>query len=153
MVVRLTPITGDDVVPLEKVTVHPEQDNFIAPNPVTIAQARFAKGAYDFCIWNDDTRVGLIAILDLKEHGDLDDIDDPDAAYVWRLLIGKDYQGKGYGRAAMAFAEDWARKRGKPVVQIQAVETNAAAVGLYEALGYVKTGKRAGSEIQLEKRL
>lgn len=153
MVVRLTPMTGADVVPLEKITVYPHQDNFIAPNPITIAQARFAKGAYDFCIWDEDERVGLIALIDLAEADDLDEIDDPQAAYVWRLLIGKDNQGKGYGKATMALAEDWARARGKPVMQIQAVEDNTAAIGLYEKLGYVKTGKRAGSEIQLEKRL
>lgn len=43
--------------------------------------------------------------------------------------------------------------RGCPLVQIQAVEDNDAAIGLYESLGYEKTGKRAGKEIQLEKKL
>jgi len=153
MDVRLKPITGADVLPLEKITVTDEQDRFVAPNPITIAQARFEKGAYDFCIWDGDRRVGLIALIDMSEHDDLDEIDDPNAAYVWRLLIGQDLQGKGYGKAAMHLAEDWAKMRGCPLVQIQAVEDNGAAIGLYESLGYKKTGKRAGKEIQLEKKL
>jgi len=151
--IRLKPITLKDVAPLFYVQVSDEQDIFVAPNPVTIAQARFKKGAYDFCIWNDDTRVGLIALIDMAEHEDRDEIDDPEAVFVWRLLIGEEFQGKGFGTAAMGLAEDWARKRGKPLMQIQAVETNAVAITLYERLGYRRTGKMLGEEIQLEKRL
>lgn len=147
------PITGADVVPLENITVRPDQDRFIAANIVTIAQARFETGAYDFCLWDGDTRVGLIALIDMAEHDDRSEIDAPDAVYVWRLLIGTDFQRQGYGKAAMAFAEEWGRQRGRQRMQIQAVEDNAAAIGMYQSLGYVLTGKRAGSEVQLEKLL
>lgn len=147
------PVTGADVVPLENITVHPDQDRFIAPNIVTIAQARFETGAYDFCLWDGDTRIGLIALIDMAEHEDREEIDAPDAVYVWRLLIGKDFQRQGYGQAAMAFAEDWARKRGRRCVQIQAVEDNAPAIAMYQSLGYALTGNRSGKEVQLEKLL
>ncbi len=147
------PITGKDVSPLEKITVHADQDRFIAPNIVTIAQARFETGAYDFCLWDGDTRVGLIALIDMAEHEDREEIDAPDAVYVWRLSIGKNFQRQGYGKAAMAFAEDWARERRRRCVQIQAVEDNAAAIGMYQSLGYALTGKRSGKEVQLEKAL
>ncbi|MDX8353123.1 GNAT family N-acetyltransferase [Cognatiyoonia sp. IB215182] len=145
------PVTGADVVPLENITVHPEQDRFIAPNIVTIAQARFETGAYDFCLWDGDTRVGLIALIDMAEHDDREEIDDPEAVYVWRLLIGKDFQRRGHGKAAMDFAEDWARKRSRRCVQIQAVEDNVAAIAMYQALGYTLTGHKSGKEVQLEK--
>lgn len=151
MAIDLRPIRGEDVVPLENITVRADQDRFIAPNIVTIAQARFETGAYDFCIWNGDTRVGLIALIDMAEHEDREEIDAPDAIYVWRLLIGQDYQGQGFGKAAMAFAEDWARKRGRRCMQIQAVEDNHAAIGMYQSLGYTLTGKMSGVEVQLEK--
>ena len=153
MGVDLRPVTLADVVPLEKVTVRADQDSFVAPNPITIAQVRFETGAYDFCIWDGDARVGLLAVIDMAEHEDREEIDDPDAVYIWRLLIGSAYQGKGYGTAAIRFAENWARERGRSLVQIQAVDTNVAAIGLYEALGYVRTGRMSGKEAQLEKRL
>ena len=153
MTIRLTPIAGDDVVPLGNMTVRDDQDRFIAPNVFTIAQARFHTGAYDFCIWNDNQRVGLIALIDMAEHDDLDDIDNPDAVFVWRLLIGTDFQRRGFGTAAMALAEEWTLGRGKTLVQIQAVEDNDAAISLYRSLGYVPTGRMSGNEIQLEKRL
>ncbi|WP_108813336.1 GNAT family N-acetyltransferase [Loktanella sp. Alg231-35] len=147
------PIIGADVVPLENITVHADQDRFIAPNIVTIAQVRFKTGAHDFCLWNDQTRVGLMALVDMVEHKDRHKIDAPDAIYVWRLLIGQDFQRQGYGAAAMAFAENWGRARGRRVMQIQAVEDNAAAIAMYQSLGYVLTGKRSGVEVQLEKLL
>ncbi len=153
MAVVIKPITLKDVVPLHKLSVRDEQDNFIAPNAVTIAQARFETGAYDFCIWDNDRRVGLIAVIDMSEHDQRTEIDDPEAIYVWRLLIDKDSQGKGYGTAAMNWVEAWTKARGRTLIQIQAVETNDAAIKLYEKLGYTKTGKRDDSEIQLEKRL
>ncbi len=149
--IDIRPITMDDVVPLHKVTVRADQDRFIAPNAVTIAQARFETGAYDFCLWDDDTRVGLMALIDMAEHDDRSEIDAPDAVYVWRLLIGTEFQGNGFGSAAMAFAEDWGRKRGRRCVQIQAVEDNAAAIGMYQSLGYALTGKMSDGEVQLEK--
>jgi diamine N-acetyltransferase len=153
MPTELRPITMDDVVPLHKVTVDEDQDEFVAPNAITIAQARFETGAYDFCIWDGDQRVGLLALIDMSEHDDRSDIDAPDGAYVWRLLIGKDAQGQGYGTAAMAFAEDWARQRGCRVVQVQAVARNTAAIKLYQTLGYTLTGKESDGEVQLEKPL
>ncbi|MDX8349208.1 GNAT family N-acetyltransferase [Cognatiyoonia sp. IB215446] len=145
------PVTLQDVVPLHDVTVRDDQDRFVAPNAITIAQARFETGAYDFCLWDGDIRVGLIALIDMAEHEDLEEIDDPEAVYVWRLLIGKDFQQQGHGKAAMDFAEDWARERGRRCVQIQAVEDNMAAIAMYQALGYTLTGHKSGKEVQLEK--
>ena len=151
MATAIRPITRDDVRPLHDITVRPDQHNFIAPNTMTIAQTRFETGAYDFCIWDGDTRVGLIALIDMAEHEYKTEIDAPDAAFVWRLLIGMGFQGQGHGTAAMKFAEEWARRRGRRVMQIQAVETNADAIRIYESLGYARTGKLDGREVQLEK--
>jgi diamine N-acetyltransferase len=153
MPTELRPITMDDVGPLHKVTVRDDQSDFVAPNAVTIAQARFETGVYDFCIWDGDRRVGMLALIDMSEHEDRSEIDAPDGAYIWRLLIGQDAQGKGYGTAAMAFSEEWARQRGCRVVQVQAVESNTAAIAFYERLGYALTGKMSDGEVQLEKLL
>ncbi len=153
MPLEARPITGKDVVPLENITVHADQDRFIAPNILTIAQARFETGAYDFCLWDGDRRIGLIALIDMAEHEDRGEIDAPDAVYVWRLLIGKDFQRRRYGTAALGFAENWARNRGRRCVQIQAVEDNHVAIAMYQSLGYVLTGQRSGKEVQLEKPL
>ena len=153
MTTALRPVTLQDVAPLHKVIVRDDQDGFVAPNAITIAQARFETGAYDFCIWDGEQRVGILALIDMSEHDDVTEIDDPNAVYVWRLLIGKDAQGAGHGTAAMRFAEDWGRARGRSVVQVQAVQENKAAIGFYQSLGYALTGREADGEVQLEKPL
>ena len=153
MPTELKPITIHDVVPLDRVKVRGDQDSFVAPNAITIAQARFETGAYDFCIWDGEVRVGLLALIDMAEHEDIYPEDDPNAAYVWRLLIGEDFQGAGHGSAAMRFAEDWGRGRGRAKVQVQAAADNAAAINFYESLGYVLTGREVEKEVQLEKLL
>jgi diamine N-acetyltransferase len=94
------PMTGADVIPLEGVTVREAQEDFVAPNIVTIAQARFRAGAHDFCLWDGGQRVGLLALIDLAEYDKRKDADHPNGVYVWRLLIGSDFQGKGYGTAS-----------------------------------------------------
>ncbi|SEW42932.1 Acetyltransferase (GNAT) family protein [Cognatiyoonia koreensis] len=151
MAVLLKAITSADIGPLSQINVREDQKDFIAPNPITIAQVRFEKGAYDFCIWDGETRVGLIAVIDICENDEPEEIDHPEAVYVWRLLIGAGFQGKGYGTAAIGQIEDWAAKRGRPLVQIQAVAENNAAIRLYEKLDYRRTGKMSDGEIQLEK--
>ena len=151
MSVRLEPVTQADIIPLKDVRVSDGQEFYVRDNTITIAQVRFTPGAYDFCIWDGDTRVGLLALVDHTETDDLSEIDHPQAVYVWRLLVGMFFQGKGYGKAAMAFAEDWARQRGRPLVQVQAVESNETAITVYQSLGYSLTGKRLGEEVQLEK--
>ena len=153
MPTELKPVTIHDVVPLDSVKVRADQDSFVAPNTITIAQARFETGAYDFCIWDGDTRVGMLALIDMAEHEDIQPEDDPNAAYVWRLLIGAEYQGAGHGTVAMRFAEDWGRARGRSKVQVQAAADNAVAIGFYQYLGYALTGQQAGKEVQLEKLL
>ena len=149
--IEARPITLDDVVPLHDLAVRPDQDRFVAPNAVTIAQARFETGAHDFCLWHGPTRVGLLALIDMADHEDRTPMDAPDAVYIWRLLIGTAFQGQGFGKAAIGLAEEWARSRGRRCVQITAVEDNTAAIAMYRALGYALTGQRAGSEVQLEK--
>lgn len=153
MAISIRPIALSDIRHLANVTVRPDQDAFVAPNTATIAQARFETGAFDFCIWDDETRVGLLAVIDMSIYPERDAMDHPEAVYIWRLLIGDAFQGKGYGSAAIAFAEDWGRKRGLTRAQIQAVETNTDAIKLYERRGYTLTGQRDEDEVQLEKLL
>lgn len=55
--------------------------------------------------------------------------------WVYYLAVAPDRRGRGTGRALMAAAEDWLRRRGAPKLQLMVREDNAAALGFYEALG------------------
>jgi ribosomal protein S18 acetylase RimI-like enzyme len=67
--------------------------------------------------------------------------------FVYGVEIAEDRRGRGLGRAAMAFTEDEARRRGIATVALNVFGGNDAARGLYRSLGYRETA------ILMEKRL
>ncbi|MEV6237535.1 GNAT family N-acetyltransferase [Lentzea sp. NPDC051838] len=62
------------------------------------------------------------------------------------LMVAEDARGMGVGRALTTDLVDWARGSGFAAVQFNAVvDTNAAAVHLYESLGFVTLGIAPGA--------
>lgn len=153
MTVSLRPVTRDDLSELFKIKVTAKQSRYVAPNEFTLAQAPYETGSYVFVIRANDVRVGLIALIDMTEHDDVKPEDDAESGYIWRLLIGEQFQGQGFGSAAINLACDWARDRGRPRMSIQAVIDNAEALGLYERLGFEPTGVIVEGEAQLIRQL
>ena len=62
-----------------------------------------------------------------------------DALWVYSVRIDEDHRGRGYGRAAMLFAEEEARRLGFPRIALNVFGGNAVARGLYRSLGYEET--------------
>jgi L-amino acid N-acyltransferase YncA len=62
------------------------------------------------------------------------------------LMVAKQARGKGVGRALTTDMISWARRSGFAAIQFNAVvETNTAAVLLYENLGFVTLGTAPGA--------
>lgn len=153
MTITLRPVVKDDLAALFDLKVRPDQSKFVAPNEITLAEAPFEKGAFVFVILSDDVRVGLIALIDMTQQDDAAPEDEPESMFIWRLMIGADYQGKGFGTSAIELACDWARAQGRPRISIEVVSTNDAAITLYEKLGFARTGVMFGDEAQMAKPL
>jgi GNAT superfamily N-acetyltransferase len=58
--------------------------------------------------------------------------------FVYELYVDEAHRGHGYGRAAMVFAEEEARRRGLERVSLNVFGGNAVARGLYRSLGYAE---------------
>ena len=56
-------------------------------------------------------------------------------AWVYFLAIEPSLRRMGFARTMMSAAEQWARARGAPRLNLMVRETNAAAVSLYESMG------------------
>jgi ribosomal protein S18 acetylase RimI-like enzyme len=56
--------------------------------------------------------------------------------FVYDIHLDEQYRGRGYGRAAMVFAEEEARRRGIDRVALNVFGGNEVARGLYRSLGY-----------------
>lgn len=71
----------------------PEEQGFVAPNVVSLAQAWvFYEQARPMVIFADEVAVGFLMLdydLPTREAG------------IWRLMIASEHQGKGYGTAAV----------------------------------------------------
>ena len=101
-------------------------------------------------LWAGDTAVGLIAMVDLHpDHPDLTADDPKNAAYLWRLMIDKAHQGKGYGRDAMQIAFRQARAWGRDTFCVDVADREDSALGFYRRFGLEPTDRVVHGERML----
>jgi ribosomal protein S18 acetylase RimI-like enzyme len=92
-----------------------------------------------FVLEKDALIIGCIVVSSLKdpEYKSVSWLT-PDTGnlYIHRLAVHPDYQGKGYARQLMDFAEDMARTRGAISVRLDTFSRNKRNQKLYEQRGY-----------------
>lgn len=71
---------------------------------------------------------------------------DPPSAFVEGLVVGAPARRCGVGRALMAAAEGWARRRGAQSMRLRSGATRGDAHGFYRALGYQEAKAALGFE-------
>jgi GNAT superfamily N-acetyltransferase len=75
--------------------------------------------------------VGLVTL-----HPDTDHFTGHPRAHVDHLTVAAEAEGRGVGRALMAFAEQWAREKGCREVVLDVFATNTGAIAFYEQCGF-----------------
>ena len=153
--IRLEKVNGKNVWELIKLTVTPEQKNFVASNTTSIIEAYTAitgnGHAFPFGIYDDDTPVGFLMIgFDKDDYWE----DAPAIATgnysLWRLMVDTNYQNRGYGRKALELALDFVRTFpcGEAEYCYLSYEPeNTVAKKLYHSFGFVENGEMDGDEI------
>ena len=68
---------------------------------------------------------------------------DPPALFVENVAVVPEWQGRGFGRALMAFAEEHARATGLAEVALYTNQKMTENLRFYAAIGYVETGRRS----------
>lgn len=151
---KLEPVTRHNIRQLLKLRVHEDQRDYIASNTESIVEAYLALSsgghAWPFGIYDDDTPVGFLMI----GYGADEEWENPPAfareGYsLWRLMIDRAYQGRGYGWAAIGLALDFIRTFpcGRAETCYLSYEPdNARARSLYLSLGFEETGDMDGDE-------
>ncbi|WP_315122457.1 GNAT family N-acetyltransferase [uncultured Clostridium sp.] len=143
--VELRKITFDNFDECIKLEPKEEQKSFVASNIRSLAQAYVALTNNEcipmpYAIYDNDIMVGFIML----SYTAADKNNDENAYWVWRLMIDKGQQGKGYGKEAMAKALELIRSfpHGEAsAVYLSYEPENVAAKALYASLGFVETGK------------
>jgi diamine N-acetyltransferase len=116
--------------------VDESQSNFVAGNTYSLAQAwLFPQYARPFAIYNNDTMVGFLML-------DLEGLTEYNSIFLWRMMVDKRYQGKGYGKAAMQEAIKHVVSEYNPeTFRTSIVPGNDGAERLYKNLGFMPNGE------------
>jgi diamine N-acetyltransferase len=143
-VVSLREITAETLRSILNLKVAPQQEHCVAPNAVSIAEAHFSDRAWFRAIYADETPVGFLML----ELPDPNDPDDAPVYFLWRLMIGADHQGKGYGRRAIELLVDHVRALpGATALLTSYVPGEAGPRDFYRKLGFVETGEIDDGEV------
>lgn len=139
--VELKPITKDNYRDAVRLQVAEGQENFVAPNSVSLLDALYHPELHAMPqgIYDDETMVGFI----MPVEPDPEEGEEVIEGEIWimRFMIGADFQGKGYGKAGMLKFMDWAKAQKKyTVVKLSYVPANDRAKGMYESVGFVEEG-------------
>ena len=134
-------VLRDHLWDLITLSVRPDQNDLVSSNMKTFAEAPFEPGARVWGLWDADTPVGLMAMVHPAEYPFHAPEDDREAAYLWRLMIAADRQGKGYGRAAIGMAVAVARDWNCPRLTAGVSDVGHSNLGFYERLGFRWTGR------------
>ena len=135
------------------------QKGFVAPNDFSLLEAYLAVGsdcrAFPFGIYCDKKPVGFLMIgFNEAAMYEMYDETPPESLKnnysIWRLMIDKRYQNRGYGREAIRLALDFIRTWpcGKAeYCELSYEPENAVARDLYHSFGFVENGEMDGDEI------
>ncbi|MCP4583230.1 MAG: GNAT family N-acetyltransferase [candidate division Zixibacteria bacterium] len=138
MNIRLEPVTKENWEEVLKLKVHAHQEKFV-PLPAESLAVAYIKPwdeAVDpYAIYVDKTMAGLYYLSYTPGS--------PDNYWIGGFIIDKNYQGKGYGKAAlMAILKQI--KQLHPncrVAKLTVEKDNDMAQKLYKGLGFSDTGK------------
>lgn len=141
--VELRKITKENFEEVIRLSVAENQISFVASNVYSLAQAGiYSDTAFPFAIYANDNLVGFVMMgyYEKESHYTL-----------WRFMIDKEYQGKGYGKKALKLAINYMIQNFK--VKELGTGThcqNFVAQNLYKSVGFKETGEVDGNQIGMK---
>lgn len=143
MSIILREVTREDLEAVCALEVTSEQKDLITPNVMTLAEAQFEAGALVRAMWRNEQAIGLLAMIRPSAYPLDEDITiRRDLAYIWRLMIGKDFQGQGLGTIALDEAKRTAIDWGYDGMSLTVGGMPHSATTFYEHYGFALTGRR-----------
>ena len=146
--ITLRKITAENLWQIVALEVGQEQRRFVADNTCSILEAYAAISgggtALPLGVYAEETPVGFVML----SYGCKNWPDAPAIAHnnycIWRLMIDRRFQGRGYGKAALAEALRYVRTLPFGAAQccwLSYEPENIAAANLYRSFGFRETGE------------
>ena len=149
MTVDLREVTKDSVSSVCKLDAG-DGGKQVAPNSVSIAQAHFSPEAWFRAIHAGDELVGFVMLYDHT----LAEAPEEREFFLWRLMIDRRHQGKGYGHFAVERLVEHVRSR--PAAErllVSHVKDAERLARFYQSLGFRYTGKEDEGELVMARDL
>jgi diamine N-acetyltransferase len=137
--VELREVTRENLHPILLLQVAREQQELVASNAVSIAEAHFAPNAWFRAIYAGDVPVGFVMVADFAEER---------CAWLWRLMVDARYQKCGYGSEALRMVIE--RAKAMPAIRtmyLSYAPKDGNAAPFYRRLGFRETGAVDEGEI------
>ena len=140
MTLEARPVTRETLWPVINLSVRDDQRDLVSSNMKTLAEAPYEPGAVVRGLWDGEEPVGLMGMVDpigVRLHGPFVM---PGAAYLWRLMIAANRQGRGYGAQALEIAIATTRGWGASHLVTGVNDVPHGNRGFYESHGFRDTG-------------
>jgi len=118
----------------------------VAPNLRSMAQAAVYPEAWPRAIYAGEQPVGFLMLYDPSA------VQEPEQSdfYLWRLMIDRAHQGRGYGLGALRLLIEQVRRRpGAERLLLSYVAPAPRLVRFYESLGFAATGALVEGEVEM----
>jgi diamine N-acetyltransferase len=138
--VELKDVTADNWEAVADLELAPEQEDLVASNLYSIAESQFDPDARPRAVYAGETLVGFLMYDVQRTH-----------ASIYRFMIDRKHQGRGYGRAALqkALGEIKAVPSIKKI-SIRYMPDNPVAKPFYGSFGFVELRTDEDGEIVAE---
>jgi diamine N-acetyltransferase len=134
---QLDPVTPANVRAACKLKLRPDQEDLVAPVAWSLADAYTMPDiAWPRLIYDDGQLVGFVMAAFAPAH------ENPlFHSYLWRLVIGAEHQGHGYGRFAVEEVRKEAVRRGHHRLTVCYHADEQGPEDFYRRLGFRPTGE------------
>ena len=146
--VGLREITDDNREAVCAVRVRPDQKKFVASVKKSLKEARKTPQASPWyrAVYADDVPVGFVMLSWAAPPGTRGL---PGAYFLWRFLIGAEFQGRGYGRVALAEVIELVKADGGTELFTSYQPGKGEPWPFYRGFGFQPTGEIDDDEIVL----
>jgi diamine N-acetyltransferase len=149
-------VTFDNVRQIIALRVDEKQSAYVAPNATSIAEGLLNPGGWLRAIFDGGAPVGFVMLFDPNIKGAISRSPTPtDSIVLWRLMIDKSHQKRGYGRAALDLVCKRGLERGASRLLTSFVPGDHGPEQFYLRYGFKPTGVMwgGGKEPELEIKL
>ena len=143
--VQLKPVTQENLGAVLELKVAENQETFVSSTAESLAQAYvYTDTAFPFAVYDDGNPVGFIMLGYYEEKK---------YYTLWKLLIDRKYQGRGYGRKALELGIAFLKERFHVTeIYTGVLPGNNVAKSLNHSVGFKDTGlfENGMEELRLE---